>query len=39
VDLIIDGGGIYPDPSTLIDLTGDYPEILREGKGDVTPFL
>ncbi len=39
VDLVIDGGNIYPDPSTLIDLTGDYPEILREGKGDVTPFL
>lgn len=39
VDLIIDGGPIYPDPSSLIDLTGDYPIILREGKGDVTPFL
>ncbi|WP_136805898.1 L-threonylcarbamoyladenylate synthase [Desulfosediminicola flagellatus] len=39
VDLVIDGGPIYPDPSTVIDLTGEYPEILREGKGDVTPFL
>ena len=39
VDLIIDGGPVYPDPSSLIDLTGDSPEILREGKGDVTPFL
>lgn len=39
VDLIIDGGPVYPDPSSLIDLTGDYPVILREGKGDVTPFL
>ena len=39
VDLVIDGGDIYPDPSTLIDLTGDYPVVLREGKGDVTPFL
>jgi tRNA threonylcarbamoyl adenosine modification protein (Sua5/YciO/YrdC/YwlC family) len=38
VDLIIDGGPVYPDPSSVIDLTGDYPEILREGKGDVTPF-
>lgn len=38
IDLIIDAGAIYPDPSSLIDLTGDYPEILREGKGDVTPF-
>ncbi|BDD88988.1 L-threonylcarbamoyladenylate synthase [Desulfofustis limnaeus] len=38
VDLIIDGGPVYPDPSSVIDLTGDAPEILRAGKGDVTPF-
>lgn len=38
IDLIIDGGNIYPDPSSVIDLTGSYPEILREGKGDVSPF-
>ncbi len=39
VDIIIDGGRIFPDPSSIIDLTGDFPEVLREGKGDVTPFL
>jgi tRNA threonylcarbamoyl adenosine modification protein (Sua5/YciO/YrdC/YwlC family) len=38
LDLIIDGGDIYPDPSSVIDLTSNYPEILREGKGDVSPF-
>ncbi len=38
VDIIVDGGPAYPDPSTVIDLTGDTPEILREGKGDLTPF-
>jgi len=38
VDVIIDGGPVYPDPSSVIDLTGDSPEILREGKGDVNPF-
>lgn len=38
VDLIIDGGIIVPDPSSVIDLTGSYPVILREGKGDITPF-
>jgi tRNA A37 threonylcarbamoyladenosine synthetase subunit TsaC/SUA5/YrdC len=38
VDIIIDGGPAFPDPSTVIDLTSDQPEILREGKGDVTPF-
>ncbi len=38
VDVIIDGGPVYPDPSSVIDLTGDSPEVLREGKGDVNPF-
>ena len=38
VDVIIDGGPAFPDPSTVIDLTSDQPEILRKGKGDVTPF-
>lgn len=38
VDIIIDGGVICSDPSSVIDLTGDTPEILRVGKGDVSPF-
>jgi len=38
IDVIIDGGPVYPDPSSVIDLTGDSPEVLREGKGDVSPF-
>jgi tRNA threonylcarbamoyl adenosine modification protein (Sua5/YciO/YrdC/YwlC family) len=38
VDVIIDGGPVYPDPSSVIDLTGSSPEVLREGKGDVNPF-
>ncbi|MBN8643393.1 MAG: threonylcarbamoyl-AMP synthase [Flavobacteriales bacterium] len=35
VDLVIDGG--YGDniPSTIIDLSGYEPEVVREGKGDV----
>ncbi|RWX50312.1 translation factor SUA5 [Candidatus Electrothrix marina] len=39
VDLIIDGGEVYPNPSTVISLISEQPEILREGKGDITPFL
>ncbi|MEN8189694.1 MAG: L-threonylcarbamoyladenylate synthase [Thermodesulfobacteriota bacterium] len=39
VDVVIDGGPVYSDPSSVIDLTGDYPEILREGKGDIGMFL
>lgn len=38
VEMIVDGGAIYPDPSSVIDLTSDFPEILREGKGDTSPF-
>jgi tRNA threonylcarbamoyl adenosine modification protein (Sua5/YciO/YrdC/YwlC family) len=38
VDLVIDGGTIFADPSSLIDLTSDEPEILRIGKGDVSLF-
>ncbi len=38
VDIMIDGGSAYPDPSSVIDLTGDVPQILRVGKGDVNPF-
>lgn len=38
VDLIIDGGDCGYEPTTIIDLTGEYPEVLRVGKGDPTPF-
>lgn len=38
IDLIIDGGNCYSQPTTVVDLTGDYPVILREGKGDPEPF-
>jgi tRNA threonylcarbamoyl adenosine modification protein (Sua5/YciO/YrdC/YwlC family) len=34
VDLVIDGGFVYPNPSTVVSLIDDQPEILREGKGD-----
>jgi tRNA threonylcarbamoyl adenosine modification protein (Sua5/YciO/YrdC/YwlC family) len=39
VDLIIDGGEIVPQPSSVISLLTDQPEVLREGKGDVSTFL
>jgi len=38
VDLIIDGGDCGQEPTTVVDLTGEYPVILREGKGDPEPF-
>lgn len=38
IDLIIDGGHCGQEPTTVVDLTGDYPVVLREGKGDCEPF-
>jgi tRNA threonylcarbamoyl adenosine modification protein (Sua5/YciO/YrdC/YwlC family) len=39
VDLIIDGGACGLEPTTVIDLVDGIPRIVRQGKGDVTPFL
>ena len=39
IDLIIDGGMVYPNPSSMISFIGDYPEVLREGKGDISQFI
>ena len=39
VDLIIDGGSCGLEPTTIVDLSGESPKIIRKGKGDVEPFL
>ncbi|HTY25661.1 MAG TPA: L-threonylcarbamoyladenylate synthase [Desulfomonilaceae bacterium] len=39
VDLVVDGGVFMPQPSSIISLLDDVPQVLRAGKGDVTPFL
>ncbi|HEB57215.1 MAG TPA: threonylcarbamoyl-AMP synthase, partial [Gammaproteobacteria bacterium] len=33
VDLVIDGGHCGIDPTTVVDMTGEVPEILRYGMG------
>ncbi len=38
VDIVIDGGPVYPQPSTVVSLVDDVPEVLREGKGDISLF-
>jgi tRNA threonylcarbamoyl adenosine modification protein (Sua5/YciO/YrdC/YwlC family) len=38
VDLVIDGGAVGTNFTTVIDLTGDVPVLRRRGKGDVAPF-
>ena len=39
VDLVIDGGYCGMEPTTVVDLSGDGPEVTREGKGNLAPFL
>jgi len=38
LDLVIDGGMIVAEHSSIIDLTEDVPKVIREGKGDVSLF-
>lgn len=38
VDLILDAGNCGVEPSTIVDLSGDVPRLLRAGKGDPRPF-
>ncbi len=38
VELVLDCGFCGIEPSTVVDLTGDYPVVLREGKGDCADF-
>lgn len=38
VDLIINGGYLGQQPTTVVDLTDDSPVVIREGAGDPTPF-
>lgn len=38
VELVLDGGPCGTAPTTVVDLTGAAPEVLRAGKGAVTPF-
>lgn len=39
VDLVIDGGSLASDQSSVIDMIDDVPTVLRPGKGDVSDFL
>lgn len=39
LDLVIDGGIILPEHSSIIDLTDEVPKVIRKGKGDVSLFL
>ncbi len=38
VDVIIDGGLGSSEPTTIVDLTGAAPQVLRQGRGDTRMF-
>lgn len=38
LQLIIDGGHCGTEPTTVIDLTTDHPELVRAGRGSLKPF-
>jgi tRNA threonylcarbamoyl adenosine modification protein (Sua5/YciO/YrdC/YwlC family) len=38
IDLVIDGGAGTLEPTTIVDLTGPEPVLLREGRGDPGAF-
>ena len=38
IDLVIDGGACAMEPTTVIDLTGAEPALMRQGRGDPAIF-
>ena len=38
LDLVIDGGPVPGEPSSVISLVGDVPQVIREGAGPVEEF-
>lgn len=39
LDLVIDGGYCGMEATTVVDLTGETPELVRQGAGDASAFL
>ncbi len=39
VDAVLDGGNCGFEPTTVIDLEGAAPVVLRQGRGDASPFM
>lgn len=39
VDAVVDSGDCGTEPTTVVDLSGDEPEVLRRGAGDPSKFV
>ncbi|KAL9827308.1 putative YrdC-like domain, DHBP synthase RibB-like alpha/beta domain superfamily [Arabidopsis thaliana] len=39
LDFVVDGGIRVAEPSTIVDMTGPYPKVIREGKGPILPWM
>ena len=39
VDLVIDGGNCGFEPTTVIDMMGDVPQVVRDGCGPVDALV
>lgn len=39
VDIVLDGGNCGLEPTTVVDLAGEVPVVVREGRGNPAPFL
>lgn len=38
LDMVVDGGILHSDPSSVVSLIDDNPKIIRVGKGDISLF-
>jgi tRNA A37 threonylcarbamoyladenosine synthetase subunit TsaC/SUA5/YrdC len=38
VDAVLDSGDTGAEPTTVVDFSGGFPEIVRLGAGDPAPF-
>ncbi|WP_434516626.1 L-threonylcarbamoyladenylate synthase [Dechloromonas sp. ARDL1] len=38
LELVLDGGPCGTEPTTVVDLTGSAPELIRAGRGSLAPF-
>lgn len=39
VDVVLDGGNCGLTPTTVVDLSGEQPVVVRHGRGDPAPFV